>query len=89
MSSSMRSDMLVASALAFISVVLWARSARQKLPLPPGPPEASWLHGHTPLIPKPGDKKTFWQTFTEWSREYGRFIISILMRWPVSYLPPR
>ncbi|KAF8607328.1 cytochrome P450 [Ceratobasidium sp. AG-I] len=64
-------DSLVASALIFISVALWARNNRRKLPLPPGPPEASWFSGHTPLIPKPGDKQTFWQAFTEWAKTYG------------------
>ncbi|CAE6424542.1 unnamed protein product [Rhizoctonia solani] len=43
---------------------------QRQLPLPPGPPEKSWLKGNGEEIPR-----TFvWLKYTEWNRKYGDII---------------
>ncbi|EUC61286.1 cytochrome P450 family protein [Rhizoctonia solani AG-3 Rhs1AP] len=57
----------VAVALVGGWMVTRLRRRQHQLPLPPGPPETSWLKGNGEEIPR-----TFvWLKYTEWNRKYG------------------
>ncbi|KAJ1301083.1 hypothetical protein OPQ81_003501 [Rhizoctonia solani] len=61
---------IATATLAGVYAIAAVYKRRHRLPLPPGPPEKSWLAGNAEDIPGLFQ----WIKFTEWAREYGDIV---------------
>lgn len=76
MSTSMESPVSLGTVAALVAALAgsatWLyylhHSQRPHLPLPPGPPEKSWLWGNAKDMPRMHQ----WLKFTEWAKTYGK-----------------
>ncbi|ELU38334.1 cytochrome P450 [Rhizoctonia solani AG-1 IA] len=66
----------VAALIGTWALVDTYKKSRQ-LPLPPGPPEKSWISGNALDMPQ----SHLWLKFTDWAKRYGKLLIPELLGW--------